>query len=142
MQFSQVQSFNIPSDPPDLSKLSSDEVARLFQSIQGWRNEPAALLALLVELQQIWGYLPDRVLEYVGYALKIPLVDLFAMREFYDLLYSAPPGPRVGLCMNTPCAVRGAGEIAKFLSRALTERADLGFTLEEIPCQGCTADCH
>jgi NADH-quinone oxidoreductase subunit F len=137
MQFSRLQSFNVPSDPPDLSALPQDEVARLLHTIAAWQNEPAALLMLLVELQEIWGYLPDRVLAHVGYALKVPLVDLFAIREFYDSLYSALPGPRVGLCMNTPCAVRGGEEVAKILRRALAQRPDLGCHLEELPCQGC-----
>lgn len=137
MRFSQVQSFNVPSNSIDLSIFSSEEINRLSQTVERWRNEPAALLTLLLEIQEIWGYLPERVLEYVGHALRVPRVDLFAILNFYDLLHKAPPGPRVGLCMNTPCAVRGGGQVAKILHRALEQRPDLGFSLEEIPCQGC-----
>lgn len=137
VRFSQVHSFNIPGDAPDLSALSRDEGARLLETIARWRDEPAALLSLLVELQELWGYLPEHVLAYVGYALKVPLVDLFAIREFYDSLTNAPPPARIGLCMNTPCAVRGVGEVAKILRRALTARPDLGIHVEELPCQGC-----
>ncbi|MFQ5962355.1 MAG: NAD(P)H-dependent oxidoreductase subunit E, partial [Candidatus Methylomirabilales bacterium] len=137
MRFSQVQSFNVTFDRPDLSRFSSEEMNRLCETVERWRNEPAALLTLLLEIQEIWGYLPERVLEYVGYALRVPTVDLFAIVEFYDLLYRAPPGPRVGLCMNTPCAVRGGGQGAKILHRTIEQRPDLGFSLEEMPCQGC-----
>ena len=137
MPFSQIQSFNVPLDPPDLSEFSSEEVARLSHTVERWRNEPAALLSVLLDIQEIWGYLPERALQYVGYALKIPLVDLFAIREFYDLLYSAPPPRRLGLCMNTPCAVRGGERVARVLGRALAKRPDHGFHLEALPCQGC-----
>ena len=136
-RISQLQSFNVPVDPPDLSSFSREEVARLLHSIERWRSEPAALLTMLLEIQEIWGYLPERGLEYVGYALQVPRVDLFAILNFYDLLYSAPPGHRVGLCMNTPCAVRGGEQTAKILRHAFERRPGLGFNLEEIPCQGC-----
>lgn len=137
MRFSQIQSFNVPFDHPDLSRFSGEDIKRLFETVERWQNEPAALLTLLLEIQEIWGYLPERVLEFVGYALRVPRVDLFAIVEFYDLLYTEPPDPRVGLCMNTPCAVRGGGQLAKILHRAIEQRPDLRFSLEEIPCQGC-----
>lgn len=137
MRFSQIRSFNVPLDPPDLSNFAREEIAGLFPTVERWRSEPASLLTMLLEIQEIWGYLPERVLEYVSYALKIPRVDLFAILEFYDLLHSAPPGPRLGLCMNTACAVRGGGQVAKCLSHALVQRPDMGLTIEELPCQGC-----
>jgi NADH-quinone oxidoreductase subunit F len=137
VRFSQIQSFNTAVAPPDLSALSGEEKARLLRCVERWRNEPAALLTMLLEIQEIWGYLPDRALEYVGYVLKIPLVDLFAIREFYDLLHKAPPPARIRLCMNTACAVRGGGRVAKLLSEALAKQPDLGLHLEELPCQGC-----
>jgi NADH-quinone oxidoreductase subunit F len=92
---------------------------------------------MMLEIQEIWGYLPERALEYVASALKIPLVDLFAIREFYDLLHSAPVSAHVGLCSNTPCAVRGGGWVASLLRKALAKHPDVGLHLEELPCQGC-----
>jgi NADH-quinone oxidoreductase subunit F len=137
IRFSQIRSFNVPFDPPDLSCFSREEVARLVDAVARWRDEPAGLLTLLVEVQEIWSYLSERVLEYLSHALKVPAVDLFAIREFSDLLQSAPQGPRVGLCMNTSCAVRGAGRVAEIFRRALDLRPESGWRLEEVPCQGC-----
>ena len=134
---SQIHSFNIPVTPPDLSALSGEEKARLLRLVERWQNEPAALLTMILEIQEIWGYLPERAFEYVASALKVPLVDLFAIREFYDLLHGAPVPARIGLCTNTPCAVRGGGRVAKLLSEALAKHPDVGLHLEELPCQGC-----
>ncbi|HEX9680451.1 MAG TPA: NADH-ubiquinone oxidoreductase-F iron-sulfur binding region domain-containing protein [Anaerolineales bacterium] len=137
LRFSQIRSFNVPVDPPDLSGFSREAVAQLREAVARWRDEPAALLSLLIDVQEIWGYLPERALEYVSAAVKVPLVDLHAMRAFYDLLYSAPQGPTIGLCMNSACAVRGSGRVAAILRRAFDERPDSGWHLEELPCQGC-----
>jgi NADH:ubiquinone oxidoreductase subunit F (NADH-binding)/NADH:ubiquinone oxidoreductase subunit E len=123
--------------PPDLSALSGEEKARLLRLVERWQNEPAALLTMMLEIQEIWGYLPERALEYVASALKIPLVDLFAIREFYDLLRGAPVPARIGLCTNTPCAVRGGGRVARLLREVLAKHPDIGLHLEELPCQGC-----
>ena len=90
MRCSQIHSFNIPVTPPDLSALFGEEKARLLRLVERWQNEPAALLTMILEIQEIWGYLPERAFEYVASALKVPLVDLFAIREFYDLLHGAP----------------------------------------------------
>ncbi|MFN3476914.1 MAG: NAD(P)H-dependent oxidoreductase subunit E [Candidatus Methylomirabilales bacterium] len=137
MRFSQIRSSTVPLDPPDLSDFAGEELTKCLSTVERWQKEPAALLTMLIEIQEIWGYLPERVLEYVSYALKIPRVDLFAILEFYDLLHPAPPGPRLGLCMNTSCTVRGGGRVAELLSRTLARRPDIGLSLEEVPCQGC-----
>jgi NADH:ubiquinone oxidoreductase subunit F (NADH-binding) len=92
---------------------------------------------MMLEVQEIWGYLPERALEHVASALKIPLVDLFAIREFYDLLHGAPVPARIGLCANTPCTVRGGGRVAMRLRKVLAKHPDIGLHLEELPCQGC-----
>ncbi|MGH7406090.1 MAG: hypothetical protein ACREJA_09470 [Candidatus Methylomirabilales bacterium] len=52
--------------------------------MERWRNEPAALLIMLVEIQETWECFPERILEYAASALKVPLVDFFPIREFYD----------------------------------------------------------
>lgn len=137
MRFSQIHSFNIPVTPPDLSPLSGEEKADLLRLVERWRNEPAALLTMLVEIQETWGCLPERMLEYVAFATKVPLVDLFAIREFYDLLHGGPVPPRIGLCTNTSCAVRGGERVARLLSGALAKHPDVALHLEELPCQGC-----
>lgn len=137
MRFHQVQSFNLPLDPPDLSNFSQEEIAELSRVVERWRGEPASLLTMLLEIQEIWGYLPQRALEWVSYTLKVPRVDLFAILEFFDLFHRASPGRSLGLCTNAACAARGGGQVARLLGHAIHERADLGLRLEELPCQGC-----
>jgi len=137
VRVSQVQSFNLPLDPPDLSGLSPAEIARFSQVLERWRTEPAALLTMLFDLQEIWGYLPQRALEHVSHVLRIPRVDLFALREFFDLLHEAPPRRVLGLCANAPCAARGGVQVAALLRRAADRRPDLGLHIADVPCQGC-----
>ncbi|HEU5393851.1 MAG TPA: NADH-ubiquinone oxidoreductase-F iron-sulfur binding region domain-containing protein, partial [Candidatus Methylomirabilis sp.] len=79
----------------------------------------------------------QRALEYVSYALKVPRVDLFAIREFFDLLHEAPPSRGLGLCANAACAARGGGEVATLLRRAVEARPDLDLQVKDLPCQGC-----
>jgi NADH-quinone oxidoreductase subunit F len=132
-----VPSFNVPLDPPDCSGFSAEESARLSEVVERWRGEPASLLMMLLEIQEIWGYLPQRALEFVSHTLRVPRVDLFAVREFFDLLHAAPPGRIIGLCANAACAARGAGRVAALLRRAAEERPDLDLRVLDVPCQGC-----
>jgi NADH:ubiquinone oxidoreductase subunit F (NADH-binding)/NADH:ubiquinone oxidoreductase subunit E len=132
-----VPSFNFPLDPPDLSAFSPAQVARLSPVMERWRGEPAALLTMLLDIQEIWGYLPQAVLEHVSHTLKVPRVDLFAIREFFDLLHEAPPGRALGLCANAACAARGGGQVAALLRGAADGRPDLDLRIVDLPCQGC-----
>lgn len=132
-----MPSFNVPPDPPDCSDFSAEEMARLLQIVERWRGEPASLLTMLLEIQEIWGYVPQRALESVSHTLRVPRVDLFAIREFFDLLHAAPPGRVIGLCANAACAAREAGRVAALLRRAADRRPDLGLHVADVPCQGC-----
>lgn len=137
MRVSQIQSFNLPLDPPDLSGFSPAQIARLSQAMERWRGKPAALLTMLLDIQEIWGHLPRPVLEHVSHTLKVPRVDLFAIREFFDLFHEAPPGRALGLCANAACAARGGGQVAALLRRAVEARPDLSLRIADVPCQGC-----
>jgi bidirectional [NiFe] hydrogenase diaphorase subunit len=71
-----------------------------------------ALLEVLHGAQELFGFLSDDVLVYVGRALKLPLSRVYGVATFYNLFSLKPKGEHTcTVCMGTACFVKGAGEI-------------------------------
>src|SRR4030042_5070790 len=87
----------------DLSKLNS-----VFEKHLG---EEGALIPVLQEAQEIYGYLSEELLAAIGKHLHIPLSRIFGVVTFYAQFYTTPRGRyTVRVCRGTACYVRG-GEI-------------------------------
>jgi bidirectional [NiFe] hydrogenase diaphorase subunit len=82
------------------------------------QNQPDALLEILHQAQELFGFLADDVLIYVGRGLRLPLSRVFGVATFYNYFSLAPKGEhKCTVCMGTACYVKGAGEILRALSR-------------------------
>jgi bidirectional [NiFe] hydrogenase diaphorase subunit len=71
-----------------------------------------SLLEILHAAQELFGFLSDDVMIYVGRALKLPLSRVFGVATFYNLFSLTPKGAHTcTVCMGTACYVKGASEI-------------------------------
>jgi NADH-quinone oxidoreductase subunit F len=98
-----------------------------------------ALLPALHAAQAIYGYIPEQVAAEIGRALKIPLVDVFGVVDFYALFYREPVGQTViHVCGDPACAMAGADTVFKVISQNLVQGRGGGgsVTLEKAPCLG------
>jgi bidirectional [NiFe] hydrogenase diaphorase subunit len=76
------------------------------------QHQPDALLEVLHGAQELFGFLSDDVLVYVGRALRLPLSRVYGVATFYNLFSLKPKGEHTcTVCMGTACFVKGAGEI-------------------------------
>jgi bidirectional [NiFe] hydrogenase diaphorase subunit len=76
------------------------------------QHQSDALLEILHGAQELFGFLSDDVLVYVGRALKLPLSRVYGVATFYNLFSLKPKGEHTcTVCMGTACFVKGAGEI-------------------------------
>lgn len=121
----------------DLSRLDS-----VFKKHQG---EDGALIPVLQEAQEIYGYLPEELLAIIGKRLHIPLSRIYGVVSFYAQFYTTPRGRyTVRVCRGTACHVRGGRNILKAVQQFLAigeneTTPDFKFTFETVACLGACA---
>lgn len=113
-----------------------DEILAKFQGIKG------ALIPVLQEAQNTYGYLSKEVIVHIGEKLNIPTSQIYGVATFYSQFHLNPRGKNIiRVCQGTACHVRGAKAILKALEDGLKISAgqttpDLKFTLETVACIG------
>ena len=121
-------------EPLDLSRMNA-----LWPKYEG---QDGALIPVLQEAQQIYGYLPEEVLSEIGSRLKIPLSRIYGVVTFYSLFTMNPRGRHtVRVCLGTACYVRGGQAILDLVRKELNVEVnattpDLLYTLEVVNCPG------
>lgn len=121
---------------------SDPRYQQLDQIIQDHRNKAGALIPVLHQAQQIFGYLPEDVQVKVAEGLNVPLSEVYGVITFYSLFSTKPRGKNtIGICMGTACYVKGAAQVLEALQNELQtkvgETSDDGlFTLTVTRCLG------
>ncbi len=111
----------------------------LFEQYRGFKG---ALIPVLQEAQNIYGYLPQEVLEKIAKELEIPFSKIFGVATFYAQFHLKPRGRNiVRVCLGTACHVRGGAKIFEAVKDSLgvnngETTEDLRFTLESVACIG------
>lgn len=108
-------------------------------------KQRGALIAMLGEIQEKYGYLPEKALRSLSEATGRSLVDIYGVATFYRSFSLHPRGRHlVVACLGTACHVRAAPRIVAELERQLGVNAggttsDGEFTLETVACLGACA---
>jgi len=124
-------------EPLDLSKL--DAVLDHYRGVEG------AMIPILQEAQEVYGYLSEELLAAIGKRLRIPLSRIYGVVTFYAQFYTTPRGRfTVRVCRGTACHVRGGKNVLKAVQRHLgigegETTADFKFTFETVACLGACA---
>jgi NADH-quinone oxidoreductase subunit E len=101
-----------------------------------------ALMALLQDIQEEHGYLPEAALEEVSAHLGVPISHVYGVVSFYAQFSLTPRGKHiVRMCMGTACHIRGGhmvlDEIRNTLELKDGQTTEDGlFTLEVVRCLG------
>lgn len=107
-----------------------------------YRGVNGALIPLLQEAQNIYGYLPEDVMRRIAGELRIPFSKVFGVATFYAQFHLEPRGRNIiRVCLGTACHVRGGakvfGAIREHLDVSDGETTpDLRYTLETVACLG------
>lgn len=100
------------------------------------------LIAILHEVQNLLGYLPQEVQEVVAEELNIPASRVYGVVTFYSYFTMQPKGKfPISVCMGTACYVRGAEKVLDELQRQLGIKVgettpDGLFSLDCLRCVG------
>lgn len=118
------------------------EQERFDALIDKYRGKPGALIPVLHEAQNIYGYLPEIVLHSIAKGLDMSEAEVYGVATFYSQFSLEKKGKyRVNVCLGTACYVKGAQDILdKFKLRLMIdvgECTDDGlFSLEACRCVG------
>jgi NADH:ubiquinone oxidoreductase subunit E len=124
------------------SDLTPEVMSRVDEVMDRLRGKPGNLIPVLQGCQEIVGYLPVELQEYVGGSLSIPGSTIYGVVTFYSFFTMVPKGRHVvKVCLGTACYVRGTKAIIKDLVEkfGLTvgqTTSDRRFSLQAVRCLG------
>ena len=113
---------------------------QLEEIIAKYKDTPGALIPVLHEAQELYGYLPFEVQKIIADGLDIPVAKVYGVVTFYSQFSLTPKGKyRISVCLGTACYVKGAAEILDKLKERLSidvgECTDDGlFSLDSCRC--------
>lgn len=120
----------------------AEKYGKLKQAIEAHRGEKGALMPVLQEAQEIFGYVPMDVQEIIADGLNTTLSEVYGVATFYSQFSLEPRGQHViGVCLGTACYVKGAQKILDKLVEELHIQVgqttpDNKFTLQPTRCLG------
>jgi bidirectional [NiFe] hydrogenase diaphorase subunit len=105
--------------PPHAAHPSGDKRFKMLDAaMKRHQHAPDALLEILHQAQELFGFLADDVLVYIGRSLRLPPSRVYGVATFYNYFSLAPKGAHTcTVCMGTACYVKGAREILEALEK-------------------------
>lgn len=106
-------------------KGTPEQEAKLKEVIAKHSDDPGAVMPVLQEAQDIYGYLPIEVQTMVAEGLNVPLEEVYGVSTFYSQFALSPKGKYdISVCLGTACYVKGSGNILDKLSEILGIEAE------------------
>ena len=111
-------------------KGTAQQEAELMSVIAKYKDQDGALIPVLHQAQEIYGYLPIEVQTMIADGLGVPLAEVYGVVTFYTQFSLNPKGEyKIGVCLGTACYVKGSGDILEKFKE-----------LAGIDVDGCTPD--
>lgn len=113
--------------------------------IKKYNGEKSALISILQDVQDVYGYLQEDVLNYVSKSMHIPYKQVYGVATFFKAFSLTPRGKhKICCCVGTACHVRGARKVVDEFKRKLKIKEgetspDKKFTLDVVNCVGACA---
>lgn len=109
---------------------TQEQMDALLRCIGEHRGEAGALMPVLHEAQDIYGYLPSEVQTVIAEGLDIPLAEVYGVATFYSRFSLTPKGKHnISICLGTACYVKGSDKVLEAIEKEL-----------RISCGECTPD--
>jgi len=118
------------------------EVERVLEQ---YNRNPARMVEILQDLQEVFRYLPREVLMEVATQTRTAINRIYHIATFYKAFHLEPRGETViTVCTGTACHVRGSYRTLDMLSERLGippggTTPDMKFTLDTVGCVGACA---
>lgn len=106
-------------------KGTPEQEQQLKAIIEKHKDDPGAVMPVLQEAQDVYGYLPLEVQQMIAEGLNIPLEEVFGVSTFYSQFSLTPKGEyNISVCLGTACYVKGSGDILNKLTEILGIEAE------------------
>jgi len=125
---------------------TGDKKGILYQQLKEVIDKSSTLQDPLIEVlrqaQEIFGFLPIEVQQFVADELKLPVSKVFGVVTFYNFFSMKPQGKHIiNVCTGTACYVKGAPRLVSMFEEELGVKLgettkDGLFTLSSVRCVG------
>lgn len=115
---------------------------KLKKVIEEHKDIPNPLIEILRNAQEIFGYLPLEVQQFIAQEMNIPASKIYGVVTFYNFFSMRPRGKyTVNICMGTACYVKGAPRLIQMIEEELGAKlgettSDGRFTISAVRCVG------
>ena len=139
---------NTADSPPPFqpsTPLNEVDAAYLYEILGRHEDDSGAMLPVLQEINQRYGYIPRGMLEHLACLWEMRLPEILRVASFYDRFHLQPVGRHVvEVCAGTSCHAGGSRALLKRLEKQLGIRAGQTdaagrFTLRTVRCLGLCA---
>ena len=127
---------NIPfNGTPEQEAKLKDVIARL-------KDQRGALMPILQQAQEIYGYLPYEVQKIISEELNIPIEEVYGVVTFYSQFSLTPKGKhKISVCLGTACYVKGSDKVLEAVEQKLGIKSgecteDGLFSIDSCRCVG------
>lgn len=111
--------------------------------IEKYHGEKGSVISLLQDVQEEFGYIPEKTIFLLSERLNIPASSFYGVATFYAQFYLKPRGKNIlTACCGTACHVKGSDAVISRIRADLAiaegedTTADARFTVESVACVG------
>jgi NADH-quinone oxidoreductase subunit E len=128
--------------PPPQSDITEEMWHKINEIITANKSSPGAVITVLRESQDVVGYLPVELIDYISAGLNISRSEVFGVATFYALFSMQPKGRHtIKCCLGTACYVKGIKEVMvrvanQYQLKEGETTVDKRFSLEAVRCLG------
>ena len=122
--------------------LSNNDIQKVKDFVKAYADTQGALIPILHEVQESFGYIPYDAMRIIADGLNIPITEVYGVVTFYSRFTLKPTGKyTVSVCMGTACYVKGSDRVLDRIEKKLGIRAgdstdDGLYTIEATRCVG------
>ncbi|MCG8312855.1 MAG: formate dehydrogenase subunit gamma [Pseudomonadales bacterium] len=120
----------------------TEAVTRLDSIIRAHQHKPGALLPILHQTQQAFGYISPQAVTEIAKALSLSQAEVHGAISFYDAFHKEPQGKhRIQVCCAESCQAKGSRALEQHAKAHLNvgfhqTTSDREITLEPVYCLG------
>ena len=121
------------------TKAQEEQLDAVIAKLKG---TPGALMPVLQQAQEIYGYLPIEVQKMIALKMEVPIEEVYGVSTFYSQFVLNPKGDvAIAVCLGTACYVKGSGDILNKITEILglpsgSTTPDGKYSLEATRCIG------
>lgn len=130
-------------DVQDIVAIEAVDLSLVAPIVKKFEGKEGSLIAILQEIQGVYGYLPKPVLSEIAKLSGVKEAKVYGVATFYTQFRLNPIGKNlIMLCQGTACYVNGSAAIEKAICEELNivegeTTPDDVFTFNNVACLGC-----